>query len=242
MTAKLGLTKEVLSQLRKLPNKISKGLDRFISDFQKDPADPRLYVHKLDHTMTDRKVWGAKLPDGYRAILIKPEVGNNWVLAYIDTHDDAYNWAKNKRFEMHTQTGVFQVYDVVEAQERISAETFQHLPATAEYSLSKLSDQELFLAGLPKALIPAIRAIRSDESFEALADYIPPECREVLYCIAAGMTLDEALQETLGAKPGETGPLPASEGDFSTLPQSPTSGLIVLEEGEEALSKVLNLN
>lgn len=240
MTAKLGLMKEVLSQLRKLPNKISKGLDRFMVDFQKDPTDPRLYVHKLDHTMVDNKVWGAKLPDGYRAILVKPEIGNNWVLAYVDTHDNAYNWAKNKRFEMHTQTGVFQIYDVVEAQERIAEATFQHLPSVAEYPLNNLSDEELFLAGLPKALIPAIRAVKSDEGFEALAEYIPPECREVLYCIAAGMTLDEALEETLGGKPGETNPLPTSEGDFTNLSESPTSGLIILDQGEEVLSRALS--
>lgn len=240
MTAKIGLTKDILSQLKRLPNKISKALDRFIVDFQKDPTDPRLYVHKLEQTMADDKVRGAKLPDGYRAILIKPEVGNNWVLAYIDTHDAAYNWARNKRFEMHTQTGVFQIYDVAEAQERIADESFQHLPKTAEYPLSTLTDEELFLAGVPKSLIPAIRAVESDEGFEALAEYIPPECRDVLYCIASGMTLDDALEETLGAKPGATSPLPASEGDFTTLPESPASGLIILEEGEEVLSRALS--
>ena len=64
--------------------------------------------------MADPKVRGANLPDGYRAIIIAPEKGDTYLMVYIDAHDKAYDWAKNKRFEMHPRTGVFQVFDVEE--------------------------------------------------------------------------------------------------------------------------------
>ena len=38
----------------------------------------------------------------------------------------------------------------------------------------------------------------SDRSMDALADYLPPDCRDILYGVAAGMTLDAAIDEMLG--------------------------------------------
>ncbi len=239
MKANLGITNEVLGRLRKLPKKVSKALERFIRAFQEDPSNPQLYVHPIKN-LRDPKVHGAKLPDGYRAILIKPEVGNNWMMAYIDTHDEAYAWAKEKSFEMHTQTGVFQVYDIQKVEAQIETHEFKSQPITHEYALGKLSEDDLFLAGVPKALLPAVKAIKSDDGFESLADYLPPMCREVLFSIVCGLTLDEALEQALGEKPGTTTPLPTSEGDFSTIDESPSLGITILEQGEESLAKALN--
>ncbi|MCB0323268.1 MAG: ATP-dependent helicase, partial [Bdellovibrionales bacterium] len=238
--ARLMVERGVLEQYHKLPKDVCKRISGFIADFERDPQDPRLYIHKLDAEMADPKVRGAKLPGGYRAILIKPEKGNTWLLVHVAPHDKAYAWAKDKRFEVHGKTGIFQIFSAEQAQ-RAADEVAEAFVQEPEYPLSKLSDEELFQAGVPSALIPSVRAIRSDEYLDALSEYLPLDCREVLTGIAAGMSLDEALESVLGQdSPADA--LPSGTGDFSALDKSPSFNLVLLDSDEllrEALERPL---
>ena len=233
--AQLMLHKNLLKGFGKLPVKVQKKVTELIERFQKDPGDSSLHVHSLKESMADPKVRGANLPDGYRAIIIAPDKGDTFLLVHIDTHDEAYAWAKNKRFEVHQKTGVFQVFDV----EEVEAATLeqQHIPPMPEYPLARLSDDELFQAGVPKPLLPAVRAIDSDNRLDAISEYLPSDCRDILKGVAAGMTLDDALEEMLGLAPAaeaeETAP-----GDFTAIESKPNFDL-VLVEGEEHLKEIL---
>lgn len=237
--AKLMVHRNILKTFHKLPSKVQKRVSELIEEFQRDPQSPAIGLHPLTGTMVDPKVRGVtKLPDGYRAIVIAPERGDTYLLVHIDAHDKAYEWAKNKRFEVHGMTGVFQVFDTAEAQ--AAAEESPAPPRSrVEYPLSKFSDDELFMAGVPKPLIPAVRSIRSDDGLQALVDYLPPDCRDVLYGLAAGMMLNEALDQMLGAAPAPAEVAPASPGDFSKIQESPNFDL-VLVSGQEELKTILS--
>ena len=104
--AELMIYRDVLRSFSKLPLAVQRKIPDFIERFQKDPTDPALRVHPLQEAMKDPKVRGADLPSGYRAIVIAPEYGNTYLLVHVDKHDEAYAWAKNKQFEVHSQTGV----------------------------------------------------------------------------------------------------------------------------------------
>ncbi|WP_197743429.1 UvrD-helicase domain-containing protein [Desulfosarcina ovata] len=238
MMAQLMMHRDVLKGYHKLPTKVQKRVASFMDRFQADPSDPSLHVHKLDETMVDSKVRGANLPDGYRAIIIAPEKGDTYLMVHIDVHDKAYAWAKNKRFEMHPKTGVFQVFDVEEMQSAVAQQPETFSPAD-NYPLSGLSHDNLFKAGVPEPLIPAVKAISSDESLEALSDYLPKDCRDVLMGIAAGMTLDEALDEMLGLDATPAPELvPDGPGDFTNVAKRANFDL-VLVKGEEHLKDIL---
>jgi superfamily I DNA/RNA helicase/mRNA-degrading endonuclease RelE of RelBE toxin-antitoxin system len=233
----LAMHRNVIKRYHKLPLKVQKKVGEFIERFQSDPTDPALHLHKLEATMADPKVRGANLPDGYRAIIIVPEKGNTYLLVHIDAHDKAYAWAKNKRFEAHPMTGAFQVFDVEEAEAVIESQPrSEHVEIG--YPLSELSEDELFKAGVPKPLIPAVKAIQSDESLEALGDYLPKDCRDVLMGLASGMSLDEALNEMLGIQLSTTAVKAGSTGDFSRITEQANFDL-VLVEGQEHLKDIL---
>ena len=110
--AKLMIHRSLLTKLNDLPAKVRKKVADFVGRFQKDPWDPAIGLHSLKETMADPKVRGAKLPGGYRAIVIAPTKGDTYLLVYIDAHDEAYKWAQHKRFEVHEHTGCFQVFDL----------------------------------------------------------------------------------------------------------------------------------
>ena len=90
----------------------------------------------------------------------------------------------------------------------------------------------------PKALIPAIRAVRNSHSFDQLLDYLPTEAQQVLYGVVEGLTLDESLEEMLGASES-VALAPSGPGDFSHLAEVSNLDL-VLVEGEEDLREILS--
>lgn len=237
--AQLMMHRNILKNFHKLPSKVQKRVSELIDEFQRDPQSPAIGLHPLSATMRDPKVRGVKkLPDGYRAIVIAPDKGDTYLLVHIDAHDKAYDWAKNKLFEIHTMTGVFQIIDSVEVEQATQEPEFKQYETKPDYPLGGMSEEQLFDSGVPKPLIPAVQSIKSDDGLEAIAEYLPPDCRDVLYGIAAGMSVEEALLEMLNAEP-ETVPSGIDgTGDFTQIEKAPNFDL-VLVEGQEELKKIL---
>ncbi|MEC4812792.1 MAG: UvrD-helicase domain-containing protein [Scytonema sp. PMC 1069.18] len=236
--AQLMMHAEVLKRFYKLPTKVQKKVPELIEKFQNNPWDATIGLHSLKESMLDSKVRGADLPDGYRAIVIAPEQGDTFLLVHIDSHDRAYAWAKNKRFEVHSSTGAFQIFDVQETTQALQ-DANSVITKVPDYPLSSLTDDDLFHAGVPKPLIPAVRQINSDHELEVLSEYLPSECFEVLLGITAGLSLDAALAQALGTDTDSNQPVTiAGPGDFSQLTQRPNRDLVVVE-GEETLKTML---
>ena len=237
--AQLMMHREVLSGFGKLPAKVQKKVVELHRKFEIDSTQASINLEKLQPMTKDPKVRSARLGDDYRAIVIAPLKGDIFVLMHIDHHDKAYRWCENKLFETHGAIGAFQIVDVEQA-ERIAEEVKarQTSSVDSEYRLNALNDDELFQAGVPVALIPSIRAVQSDDDFERMADYLPPEAGQVLYGYVCGMDLDEAIEEMLGQS-GFKEIKPDGPGDFSHLAEVASIDL-VLVEGEEHLQEILS--
>ncbi len=236
--AKLMLTRNILKQFHKYPVKVQKRLAEFIDAFQKDPTDGGLRLHSVKEGMRDPKVHGAELPGGYRAIVIAPEKGDTYLLVHVDKHDDAYQWARNKQFQVHPHTGMFQVFDVEEIQAATPSDRKRKRPVPANYDLNRFDDEELFRAGVPHALIPAVKAICSDEELDSLSPYLPPDARDILYGLASGMNLDEALNEMLGLTEEERGTTLEPD-DFTGIADRPQYDVVFIQD-EEELREILS--
>lgn len=235
--AQLMLHREVLKTFGRLPAKAQKRVYELIREFEANSTQASLHLEPV-HGARDPKVRSARLGDDYRAIVIAPQQGDVFLLMHVDHHDEAYRWCANKQFEAHGALGTLQVFDVVETTAALEQRQPPSPPSRQRYVLDDFSDPELYQAGVPQALIPAVRAVRNDDAFEQLADYLPPEAAQVLYAMAAGMSLDEALAEMLNVEATEQ-IRPAGPGDFSHLAR--TSGMnLVLVEGEEHLKEILS--
>ncbi|MCW4153819.1 AAA family ATPase [Halomonas sp. 18H] len=241
--AKMMLHRDVLKNFGKLPAKVQKKVVELTQKFEEDSTQASIHLEPLN-AVKDSKVRSARVGADYRAIVIAPEKGDTFLLMHIDHHDEAYEWCRNKRFEAHQALGTLQVFDVEEAERSLHSSELGETEAASsealavpEYALQALSDEELFQAGVPEALIPAVRAVRNDDDFERLADYLPPEAAQVLYGVASGMPLDGAINEMLGAL--EEIEKPTGPGDFSHLADI-TNMDLVLVQGEEHLREILS--
>lgn len=235
--AKLLLSRDVLKDFGRLPIRVQKKVFEFVRKFQDDSTQVSTHLEPYAEAI-DPKARSARIGDDYRAVVIAPEQGDNFLLMYVDHHDEAYRWCRNKRFEAHPALGVLQVFDVREIQAAADAQARKHGSAAGHYPLDALSDEELFQAGTPRALIPAVRAIRTDEAFQEVAEYLPKEAIQVLYGVVCGLSLNAAIAEMLGESDQQT-PTPASPGDFRHLDQVMNMDLVLIE-GEEHLKSILS--
>ncbi|MEY4167975.1 MAG: ATP-dependent helicase PcrA, partial [Acidobacteriota bacterium] len=77
--ARLLVHRNILKNYPKLPAKVQKRVSELIEEFQENPFSPAIGMHPVTESMLDPKVRGiTKLPDGYRAIVIAPEKGDNY--------------------------------------------------------------------------------------------------------------------------------------------------------------------
>lgn len=235
--ARLMMSRDVLKDFGGLPVKVQKKVFEFVRKFQEDSTQSSIHLEPYAEAV-DPKVRSARIGDDYRAIVIAPERGDNYLLMHVDHHDEAYRWCKNKRFEAHQALGVLQVFDVHEAQAAAEAQAEKYTAVASTYPLDSLSDNDLFQAGVPRALIPAVRAIKNDDAFQEFAEYLPKEAAHVLYGVVCGLSLDQSLTEMLGELDKAVA-APVSPGDFSHLDQVMNIDL-VLVEGEEHLKTILS--
>lgn len=242
--AQLMLHRDVLKHFGRLPAKVQKKLYELTRKFEEDSKTLGTHLEPLPALTKDPKVRSAKVGNDYRAIVIAPEVGDIYLLVHIDHHDEAYAWCKNKLFEAHTATGTLQIFDVEEVTEQaevIQQQQYEYTGSIKEteaeqHLLDQLSDKELYQAGVPEALIPAVRAVKNDDAFLQLADYLPKEAVQVLIGVLSGMSLDSALEEMLGGI--DTATIPQSSGDFSHLATAANMDLVFVD-GEEHLRDIL---
>ena len=78
-------------------------------DLQVDPSNPGLSFHRLDKAR-DKHFWSVRVSGDIRIILHKD--GESTLLAYVDHHDAAYQWAERKRVVIHERTGAMQYVEV----------------------------------------------------------------------------------------------------------------------------------
>lgn len=229
--------RDVFQNYGRLPVKVQKKVFEFFRKFEEDSTQSSIHLEHYTEAV-DQKVRSARIGDDYRAIIIAPERGDTYLLIHVDHHDEAYRWCKNKQFEAHLALGILQVFDIQEVQAVAEAQAEKYSADTSAYPLDNLSDNDLFHAGVPRALIPAVRVIKNDDAFQEVAEYLPKEAAQVLYGVVCGLSLDQSLTEMFGEL-DKVVEAPVTPGDFSHLNQIMNSDL-VLVAGEDHLKMILS--
>lgn len=246
--ARLAVSKDYFGAYSRLPRKAQRKADEFLTKFQRDSTSLSIHLEPIRGTV-DPLMRSARIGDDYRVILRAPESGDVFLVLWADHHDEAYRWAANKETAVHPATGSLQIFDTsIAAREKIEAEKAPSAASDrAEEGrpslFERFSDEQLFLAGVPKALTPSVRHVTSDADLDALLSHLPPEAGEVLTGLAAGLGLDEALEEVLGRETAPVGAPPAPAIDVTdvsaALARETTQRQFRLIEGEAELDAAL---
>ncbi len=197
MRAQVAFCKDFMEAYSSLPKSQQKKVREFTEKFQRDPTQPGINFERVEGAIDD-KVRSVRIDQAYRAIVVHPPRGDVFLCAWVDHHDAAYRWVRNKRFEVNPKSGVFQLYAVVEpalGEAAIAAAEVAPAAAPARDLLADVDDEDLLFAGVPAPLLAAVRALRSEDELDALAPHLPAEAAEMLYLFGAGYELLDALEE-----------------------------------------------
>lgn len=150
-------------------------------DFQTNPQQPGQRFHRLDG-VKDKNFWSFRVNSDVRIIVSKQ--GPDFVLCYADHHDKAYQWAKQRRLEVHPETGAAQMIEIKEVVEEVVQQVIkkvEHEPPLFE----RFEPDYLLALGVPVEWLDAVRYV-GQEGLIQLIDHLPQEAVESLIRLAEG--------------------------------------------------------
>ena len=187
----IAISDDFLTAYSQIPQAQQKKVREFVTRFQENPKSSAINYEALIDAK-DSRVRTVRIGLEYRAIVLHPEKGDAYVLLWVDHHDEAMDWAKNKVFDINPRTGALQILDT-----KFINTLPSKTPQDMDSLFSAFSDPDLLRTGLPKGLLPAIRALKTVGDLDEIQKYLPAETYEALFWIAnLGYSIEQAINET----------------------------------------------
>lgn len=160
----------------------------FISKFKENSKSAAVHLESIT-VFRDKSLRTARIDQKYRAVLKEVEPSKLYLLAWVDNHDEAMDWAKNKIIDWNEQTQAFQVFDFEEG-------LMMENPSVSEDIFMGLyTKKELLKIGVPEILIPSVLKIISIDELEKLGSFLPDDIFEKLFYLLDGASIDNLITE-----------------------------------------------
>jgi hypothetical protein len=177
-----------MEQLFELPKAIQKKVLEFQKKFRHNSKSDAINLEAIS-TFKDNQLRTARIDQKYRAIIRVPETGESYYMLWVDNHDEAMDWAKNKVFLWNDNLHAAQIFTSLETEAK-SIEIDNGL-------YSKFSDKDLILIGVPEQLLSLSRSISSFEDLEKAEKFFPIDAFENLFYLADGANIEILKAEIL---------------------------------------------
>lgn len=173
--------------LARLPALDQRAVKSSAFDLQTNPVSNGLQFHRIDKSK-DPNFWSVRVNRDIRMVVHK--TADSMLLAYVDHHDKAYQWAERRRLETHPKTGAAQMVVVRERVEELPPTPSSHLSLGPTVAASAESEQrieyfrgltadQLLSVGVPPDWVNDVLAADEDK-FLSIAQYLPAEASEAL--------------------------------------------------------------
>jgi len=178
-----------------LPKQIQKKTREFLKKFKENPTSSAINYEKII-SFVDQSLRTVRIDGKYRAIVQAPEKGESFHLLWVDNHDEAMDWAKNKIFEWNKVTQGFQLFE--------QPENLKAVPTNSGI-ISKplfdfLSDADLIAIGTPELMINLVRTLNTIDDLNNSKNNLPTDVYEYLFYLAEGISLEEILEDINAGK------------------------------------------
>lgn len=186
-----------LRSLQKLTNDEQKAVKLATMELQIDPSTPSFKFHRVDKSK-DKNFWSARVNQDIRLIIHK--TSETFTVCYADHHDQAYQWAEKRRFEIHATTGAAQIVKLREVvEERLVIEreeyreTTQNITKNEDSIPLKTYSKELLLSyGIPQEWVETVQRATEEQLIE-IALSLPEEAAETILNLATGIKPEPRL-------------------------------------------------
>jgi hypothetical protein len=187
---KLYIHDKCMDQLFELPKLVQKKVLEFQRKFRDNSKSSAIHLEPIS-TFRDPLLRTARIDDKYRAVVKVPDSGEEYYLLWVDNHDEAMNWAKNKIFHWNENTQTAQIFNAPE-------ETIVNkIEQTAEVKtlFSSYSDEQFIAIGVPEQSLKLVKSIRDLDEFGESEKYLPADVYENLFYLSDGVNYELLLAE-----------------------------------------------
>lgn len=160
-----------------------------LKQFAGDEKGNGFKVHDLKRTKCDKSFKSARITDDLR--LIFSQKGSQFIMLYVDRHDDAYNWAEGKYLNTNTFGALYLHDDKIEShlEEKTADTSFPF--GNIVNSKSLLEEKEVSIKDLVKLGITEVHAeflfeIKDDDKYLEFISIYPQELQEGLIDLVTG--------------------------------------------------------
>ena len=227
--ATVAISQDFFNSFAALPKSKQNRVMEFMSKFRSNPEANGFNYEKIQNA-SDPNMRSVRIDDAYRAILIREEGTNVYLLLWVDHHDEAYDWAVRKRCALNHATGSIQVYETQQTvpEQEVSA-------AQEEKTLfADINDEILKKLGVPEDLIAFVRSL-TESKFDAAREKLPRDAYEALDYVRVGLDPQEVITELYGDTSTD------KIDDMASALQNPITKMqFYIAEGEEDLKAMMN--
>ena len=225
--AKVAISTDFFNAFAALPRQVQGKVTDFMNKFRNNPAAPGINYEKLN-ACKDKRMCSVRIDNTYRGIVVRQQETGVYILLWVDHHDEAYAWARNRKCRVNYLTGAIQVYE---------AEEVAASPAPAQYGMlfSEVADRDLLELGLPEEMLPFARGIADAADFHKKKGSFPADAYENLSWLAEGLPLDE-VKDLVRQEQADR---EVSDNLAEALERPETLKSFVVVEGEEELRRIM---
>lgn len=223
---KLFIHDKCLEKLFDLPKATSKKVLEFQKKFRENSRSEAIHLEPIN-TFKDQSLRTARIDQKYRAIIRVPETGDNYHMLWVDNHDEAMDWAKNKVFNWNENTQSAQIFTSPDIVEVLENESDENLGIYDKYS-----DEELIKIGVPETLLKIVRSIKDLNDLDFKENHLPQDVFENLFYLAEGISISSLITEV------EAGKLNAE--DFDGQQSSINNKRSFIEVDDSLMEEIIN--
>ena len=192
---KLYVHDKCFEQIIDLPKAIQKKVLEFQKKFRDNSKSEAIHLEPIS-TFKDPTLRTARIDQKYRAIIKVPQSGDSYYMLWVDNHDEAMDWARNKVFLWNENTQTAQIFTAPE-EEMVK-------PVTASIKKQNLfvdfTDDSLLAIGVPLQSMNLVRSIRDLDELGQAEKFLPADAFENLFYISEGANIELLIAEIVEGK------------------------------------------
>jgi superfamily I DNA/RNA helicase len=232
------MSRDLLKAAQKLPQAIHAKFNGLVLRLMSNPEATGINFETVEGA-GDPRVKSFRVDQAYRVIAFIE--GNVVLLAHVDTHDPAYEWARRRKAVFNSRSNAVEIVEVFERTADVPIKqrpkrVVDDKPVTVPPLFARLTDADLESIGVLPERLPLVRSLTDDADLDACKEDLPSMVFEALICLAAGYDLAEVpeligLQAAPVAEPVDLG---------SALMTDESQREFWIPESETELARVLD--
>ncbi len=186
----------------RLPMSVRAAVLECLTKLLENPAHPSL-KYEVIRSAADSRMRSLRVNEQYRVIVAHPAGSGEYLLLWVDKHDEAYAWAARHRLETKSTLGGLEIVELPIRQEEPeeSGAPRTLAPQPEQGRLRFYTDEQLSEYGIPAALLPALRRCKTDEDVLEVLTGWPTDVVDPVLDLWCGKARAVSVQQPEAAPP-----------------------------------------